>query len=206
MKRLEGILVTLAALAAVVTAEAMPLALRTTVWGIASAQRHAEPGLEPDPIRQMITLSKAGWNRVSFNVLPDNPSPEEVFADVADKMDRVVQGIRTWKPGAGGRLAKLQIGVGYWVLTTEDNVTWSIAGSPNPGVEISLSKGWNLVGYPLLESGATATVLKTALDSGKVTKIVSGASVYPGRLTTMSPGGGYWVYAPSECTITFDCD
>ena len=187
-------------------------------WSEASFKRVVETALDaktpdpspvvpqPDPIRQTITLSKAGWNRVSFNVLPDNPSPEEVFADVADKMDRVVQGIRTWKPGAGGRLAKLQIGVGYWVLTTEDNVTWSIAGSPNPGVEISLSKGWNLVGYPLLESGATATVLKTALDSGKVTKIVSGASVYPGRLTTMSPGGGYWVYAPSECTITFDCD
>ena len=118
---------------------------------------------------------------MSFNVLPDAPSPAVVFANVADKIDRVVQGSKVWRPSSGGRLAEVQIGVGYWVRTTADNVSWSVEGAPNPGVEISLSKGWNLVGYPLPDNGVTATVLKTALDSGKVTKVVSGAKVYPGR-------------------------
>ena len=151
-----------------------------------------------------LALAKAGWHLVSFNVLPDDPSPAVVFANVADKIDRVVQGSKVWRPSAGGRLTEVQIGVGYWVRTTVDNVSWSVEGCPNPCVEIPLSKGWNLVGYPLSESGATATVLKTALDSGKVTKIVNGTKAYPGRLTELSPGVGYWFYAPAACTITFE--
>ena len=153
-----------------------------------------------------LSLAKAGWHLVSFNVLPDDASPSSVFSSVSGKIESVVQGSKVWRPSAGGRLTSLQIGGGYWVRTTADNVSWSVVGFPNSGVEISLSKGWNLVGYPLLESGATATVLKTAFDSGKVTKVVSGTKVYPGRLTELSPGVGYWFYAPAACTITFDCE
>ncbi len=153
-----------------------------------------------------LSLAKAGWHLVSFNVLPDDVSPSSVFSSVSDKIESVVQGGKVWRPSTGGRLTTLQVGGGYWVRTTTDNVSWSVVGFPNPGVEISLSKGWNLVGYPLLQSGATSAVLKTALESGKVTKIVSGTKVYPGRLTELSPGLGYWFYAPAACTITFDCE
>lgn len=153
-----------------------------------------------------LSLAKAGWHLVSFNVLPDDASPSSVFSSVSGKIESVVQGGKVWRPSTGGRLTTLQVGGGYWVRTMMDNVSWSVVGFPNPDVEISLSKGWNLVGYPLLQSGATSAVLKTALDSGKVTKIVSGTKVYPGRLTELSPGVGYWFYAPAACTITFDCE
>ena len=151
-----------------------------------------------------ISLAKSGWHLVSFSALPDDPSPANVFADVVDKIDRVVQGSRVWRPATGGRLTELKIGIGYWVRTSVDNVSWTIVGLSNPGVEISLSKGWNLVGYPLAESGATATVLKSAFDSGKVERVVDGTKVYPGRLERLVPGKGYWFYAPAACTIMFD--
>ena len=151
-----------------------------------------------------IALSKSGWHLVSFNVLPDDASPANVFAKVADKIDQVVQGSRTWKPTTGGRLTELQIGVGYWVRTSTDNVSWSIDGASDQNVEVLLSKGWNLVGYPLLESGNPAVVLKSAFDSKKISQIVDGSKVYPGRLGALEPGKGYWLYAPAACTITFD--
>lgn len=157
-----------------------------------------------DPGICEISLGSKGWHLVSFSALPDDPSPANVFADVADKIDQVVQGSKVWKPGSGGRLTEIEIGTGYWVRTKADNVSRVIAGVTNPGVEIALSKGWNLVGYPLLESASPATVLKTAFDEGKVSKIVSGSKVYPGRLAELSPGIGYWIYATEACKITFD--
>ena len=151
-----------------------------------------------------ISLTSAGWHLVSFSALPNDPSPAAAFADVADKIDQVVQGSKVWKPKTGGRLTKLEVGIGYWVRTKEDNVAWTLGGLSNPGVEIALSKGWNLVGYPLPASGSPAIVLKTAYGAGKFTQIVDGSKVYPGRLEALEPGKGYWFYAPAACTITFD--
>ena len=151
-----------------------------------------------------LSLERKGWHLVSFSALTEDASPGSVFADVADKIDQVVQGSKVWKPGSGGRLAEIEIGVGYWVRTKADNASWVVAGVANPGVEIALSKGWNLVGYPLPESASPATALKTAYDAGKITQIVDGSKVYPGRLDTLEPGKGYWVYAPAACEISFD--
>lgn len=151
-----------------------------------------------------ISLGGAGWHLVSFNALPADPSPAVAFAAVADKIGQVVRGSKVWNPVSGGRLVELEVGVGYWVQTKADDVEWTVVGTPDPGVEISLSKGWNLVGYPLPKSASPATVLKTAYNAGKFTQIVDGSKVYPGRLDSLEPGKGYWVYAPAACTITFD--
>ena len=175
--------------------------------GVAGADAAWLDNLVVTPVKGGVcdmSLAKTGWHLVSFSALPDDPSPANVFADVADKIDQVVQGSKVWKPGSGGRLTEIEIGIGYWVRTKADNVSWVVAGVTNPGVEIALSKGWNLVGYPLLESASPATVLKTAYNTGRFTQIVNGSKVYPGRLDTLEPGKGYWVYAPEACTITFD--
>ena len=69
MKRLIGTVVTLAALAAAVTVEAMPLGLRTMVWSIASAQRQAggvEPGPGPGPAPGPDPVTQQVWT-VTFD-------------------------------------------------------------------------------------------------------------------------------------------
>ena len=127
---------------------------------------------------------------------------------MADKIQSVVSGTKRWTPQNGGRLTELKIGVGYWVNTAFDNVTWTISGTPNEGVAIQVNEGWNLVGYPLLESGDPGTVLKSAADAGIVSSVVSGTKRWTpqsgGRLTEMSPGVGYWMKAEKAATITFD--
>jgi hypothetical protein len=159
-------------------------------------------------VEQTIAIPRTGWNLVSFNVLPDDPSPEAVFADVADSVQSVVSGTRRWTPQSGGRLATLQIGVGYWVKTTRDNVEWTISGKPDEAVVINVNEGWNLIGYPLLEAGAPETVLRSASEAGIVSSVVSGTRRWTpqsgGRLTEMTPGVGYWLKAAKSGTIKFD--
>ena len=161
-----------------------------------------------DVVPQTISIHRAGWNLVSFNVLPDDPSPESVFADVSDNIQSVVSGTKRWTPQSGGRLAELKMGVGYWVKTTADNVEWTISGEPEEDVSVSVTQGWNLIGYPLLESGAPETVLRSAANAGIISSVVSGTKRWTpqsgGRLTELAPGIGYWLKADKAGTFRFD--
>ena len=156
------------------------------------------------PVDQSLSISGAGWHEVSFCALPTGGSPDDVFEAVADKIGYVTYGSKNWNPMTGGTLATLEIGKGYWVQTTAETVAWTLTGYANPDVEIELKPGWNLIGYPLLENGDVETVLATALATEKIDFIYSGSRVYPGTLTTLTPGRGYWVYANAAVTIRFD--
>ena len=153
---------------------------------------------------QVLTVSGQGWHEVSFPVLPTSSNPADVFAPVADKIGYVTYSSKNWSPTSGGTLTVLEIGKGYWVQTTAESVSWTVTGQTNPDVEIALKPGWNLIGYPLLEEGEIETVLATALATGNIRYIYSGSRVYPGTLTTMTSGKGYWVYAEAAGAIRFD--
>ena len=164
------------------------------------------PGPDGQVTNVMLAVSKAGWHEMSFPVLPTGGDPASVFAPVEDKIGYVTSGSLNWNPATGGTLVSLEIGKGYWVQTTVPNVTWAVVGQGNPTVEIALKPGWNLIGYPLLEEGETEVVLASALATGKILYICSESKVYPGTLTTLVPGKGYWVYANEAATIRFDAD
>ena len=153
---------------------------------------------------QLISLAGAGWHEVSFAVLPAGGDPADVFAPIEDKIGYVTYGSLNWNPLTGGTLTALEIGKGYWVQTKAENVSWTVTGQGNPDVEIALKPGWNLIGYPLPVEGEVETVLATALATDKIDFIYSGSRVYPGTLTTLTPGKGYWVYANAAVTINFD--
>ena len=161
-------------------------------------------GDEPAGAELAIELPKAGWHEVSFCVLPEGGAPGDVFAPVADKIGFVTQGAYNWSPKSGGTLAALEVGKGYWVQTLADDVKWTVSGTGRPDVEISLKEGWNLIGYPLASEGRIETVLASALATGNIRCVYSGAQVYPGTLATLVPGKGYWVYATSACKIVFN--
>ena len=184
----------------------------TTVKAVYGQIKPVEPGPQPGPsgdqevTNVMVAVSKAGWHEMSFPVLPANGNPATVFAPVEDKISYVTSGSLNWNPTTGGTLVTLEIGKGYWVNMTVPNVSWAVVGQGNPTVEIALKSGWNLIGYPLLEAGEIETVLETALATGKILYICSESKVYPGTLTTLIPGKGYWVYADEAVKIRFDAD
>lgn len=154
-----------------------------------------------------LLLKTPGWNQISFNVLPDDASPESVFGEVADKISSVIDGNRNylnWRPGKGGTLEEIVVGAGYWVFAKEAPVSWTVTGMGDPSVEIKLTAGWNMIGYPLPEERPIAEALRTAIEGNLIKTIVGDGNWPKGTLTTLSPGNGYWFYVPQACTITFD--
>ena len=152
-----------------------------------------------------LSLKSEDWHTVSFNVVSDDSSPVAVFADVADKIAAVTQGVNYWMPGKAGTLKQIEVGKGYWVKTTSENVSWTVSGKTNPSVEITLTTGWNLIGYAPEGEEMVASVLKTALAEKAIDYVTHGVSFYPnGTLTTMMPGKAYWVHATKAYTLVYD--
>ena len=155
-----------------------------------------------------ISLAKTGWHLVSFSVLPDDPSPANVFGDEFSKVGSLADmGSLLWTPSYA-TLTELKAGEPYWINTTAPNLTFSVVGASDPSREFVLKKGYNRIGYALVEEKRTADALKKALAEGAITYIADDGSLfYPnGGLETMSPGKVYWVYAPAACTIRYDLD
>ena len=152
-----------------------------------------------------ISLGSADWHTVSFNVLPEDPSPAAVFGSVKTKIVAVTQGIEFWMPGKSSSLKAIEIGKGYWVNTKVDDVAWTISGKTDPKRKIALEEGWNLVGYAPEAEGAVQAVLKTALAAKAVDYVTYGVEFYPGgTLKKMEPGKAYWVHAKKSYTLVYD--
>ena len=152
-----------------------------------------------------ISLGSADWHTVSFNVLPEDPSPAAVFGSVKAKVAAVTQGIEFWMPGKTSSLKAIEIGKGYWVNTKVDDVEWTVSGKTDPKAEIALEEGWNLVGYAPEAEGAVQQVLKIALAAKAVDYVTYGVEFYPGgTLKKMEPGKAYWVHATKAYTLVYD--
>lgn len=147
-----------------------------------------------------------GWNLISFPRQAVDMSSSSVLADISGQLDIIYeyQGGITWKSyapgGAPPTLATLSVLKGYWLKTTTD-VTLNISGTSPASNNISLSVGWNLIGYPktsqtLLET--TYTDILGNLDSvwrfdGGITWKSYAPGGSPDTLTTLDAGKGYWV-------------
>ena len=158
------------------------------------------------PVPCPVTLG-VGWNLVSFSALPDVPTPENVFRPVADRIRYVIPGNASsiWAPGdTGNEIGQIQIGKGYWVYAN-NSAEWSVEGLANPDASISLSAGWNCIGYTLPRAGRYEDVLRTALASGKIRYVLNARGQFAGTdFTSLAPGVGYWVYANSAYQLVFD--
>ncbi|MCJ7654335.1 MAG: hypothetical protein MUO97_03380, partial [Dehalococcoidia bacterium] len=86
----------------------------------------------------------AGWNMISFPVMPDNKDPHSIFPG----------DYTMFKWNAAGKQYVLctddniENGVGYWVyVSAAENVV--VSGTPVDSLALPLSAGWNLIGSPL---------------------------------------------------------
>jgi len=163
--------------------------------------------VEPDSIQL-----KSSWNLISLYNQPADTDIASVLEPISGKYTSVWAYIDgSWKvydpvnPGFSD-LKTMETGNGYWVNLKEP-ATLSVPGSALSG-SISLSTGWNLVGY----NSSTSQGVTDALASieGKYVSVwayIGGSwKVYdpnnPGfsDLTTMDRGYGYWINAKEACT------
>jgi hypothetical protein len=161
----------------------------------------------------------AGWNLISFDVMPANNAIESVLAPIAGKYTRVLAS--TCADGALSYYPSLPPGMntlktldpyhGYWIYMASAGML-NVAGAEVPdGVPLVLCGRWNLISYlpnsPLSVSYALGSIagaysVVMAFDQGAL-------SYYPSlppemnSLQTMAPGMGYWVRATSDVSLTY---
>jgi hypothetical protein len=162
----------------------------------------------------------AGWNLVSFNLIPTDTAVASVLSSVAGKYDLVYAwnsavSSNNWlkaddNPLSPDTLTHLDHRMGFWIHMTEA-ATLVAQGSLPDTTNIQLNTeggGWNLVGYPALNTtilpdalsahgvGANFTLVyaffaSNIADPWKVFDRT--APAWSNDLTGMSPRWGYWV-------------
>ena len=170
-------------------------------------------------IIQNITFS-AGWNMMSFNVVPDTMSMtsllRKIMTDghlikVIDEKGGFIQNI----PGVGwmntiGNMANTE---GYYVkVSATDTLTTSGKPVALP-FDIPMQTGWNMMGYPLQGNKDAKAVLKKLIDSSFLVKAINEAGGFiqniPGvgwmnTIGNFEPGEGYYVKVNKNCNLTLN--
>ncbi len=157
---------------------------------------------------QILSLS-AGWNLVSLTVTPPDAAPGAVFASAGGTLEYVTgfSGGATFFDPDGlpflNTLTSLVPGRGYWVKVSAA-VDITISGPALPDDEpMSLTDGWNLVGYWKSQTRAPSDVFASLITADRldyVTGFSGGATFFNptglpflNTLTVLQSGRGYWV-------------
>jgi hypothetical protein len=164
------------------------------------------------PLQSLEIQLDKGWNLISLHLQPTNTSTENIVSSISNQLISIYSfENNSWKlyspqdPGLTS-LSTLVAGKGYYV-DMENPGTLLVSGSET-GKTVSLTKGWNLVGY----NANTSQPIERALSSiaGKFVSVWAyGNSKWElydpskigfNNLTQMKPGRGYWIYATEACT------
>jgi len=148
-----------------------------------------------------------GWNLMSFDVMPQDPSIASAFQSIEGlytevrSYDGEMTIYRPDLPLETNTLQTVDAYHGYWINMTSDGVL-TITGTPiEPGTAIPLMAGNNLVSYwpssslPVEEALASIDGLYTEVH-GYADQALSYYSSLPPELNslkTMEPGHGYWI-------------
>ena len=163
-----------------------------------------------------------GWNLVSIPLHPLNPDPQAVLASLGSNYDIVYAWngpTQSWlvfdrtAPAPVNTLTSMDCTHGYWIhITASSAVQLDVMGTTPSTTNISLSPGWNLVGYPASSAGSLPDVLKDhgvgtnfsmvfayhAYETGLEWKIFDPlAPPDVNTLKSLTPGWGYWIQVSS---------
>ncbi|MGA9140784.1 MAG: hypothetical protein WBZ29_11200 [Methanocella sp.] len=158
------------------------------------------------PAPQTFTLSMdKGWNIISLPIIPEDSSIASIFSNDQLNNINVIWDYNggqwlyfTRKAGYTSQFSTLSVNKGYYVYC-KTPMSVQIVGSAGPGVipYSSLSKGWNLIGYP---TTSTTDIASTYGNAYVIWKIESSNWYYyttkPGltsQFFTLTPGKGYWI-------------
>lgn len=170
----------------------------------------------------------AGWNLVSFNLIPVSTDIADVLASIVGKYELVFAWDETGASSASGNwlmydpditigqsLSSLTNDMGFWINMSE-GATLQLVGTPPTSTDVSLDNaagGWNLVGYPsavsaslpgvLTDNGVTNAGLIYAFHAAEIPQWLlydPAAAPYANTLSAMGPGWGYWIKVSADST------
>ncbi len=154
----------------------------------------------------------AGWNLVSLPLIPASTAISEVLAGVNVQRvfayDVATGSWQVYQPGASGGLTDIIPGRGYWLEAGTQGTLTVHGGLPSLPFQVTLSPGWNLIGFPLISSSC-ATYQLAGISPGIVAGYdgdsTSWELVNSGWFTDSSwlkNGQGYWVKMAESTTLS----
>lgn len=158
-----------------------------------------------------------GWNLISFPYVVSDTSFDQVLSSIQGKYDIVQcydssdssdpwKNHHTSKPSSMNDLTDLHNNMGFWIhITDPEGAELSLDGMlPTSPLNITLKKGWNLVGYPSSTSKTRANGLNN-LDFGTEIDMIMYYSSDSSSWETMNHNDhfeaeyGYWVHTTQDC-------
>ncbi|MCK4266115.1 MAG: hypothetical protein KAX31_02470, partial [Thermoplasmata archaeon] len=152
-----------------------------------------------------------GWNLISVPFVQVDTSISEVLRDIDGKWNYIQwydasdpadkwKTNATFKPQQLNDLFVINRTMAIWINITKSNVNLTVRGLYPGSTTIPLYKGWNLVGYPSLDTetvgnslfGTTADRVEV-FDPAEPYRIKEVGPEY-----VMKPGEGYWVHVVAD--------
>lgn len=175
--------------------------------------------LHPDGIVQEIPLKK-GWNWISLNVSNGDMSREnllqsilspQVGNDILIKNKEGKSSDYNGTSGWNGNLSNLDNNQGYMIHLSNQPDTLRVVGTPITPSPISVSSGWNWIGYQTQSIKTTAEALSSLTPStGDIVKSQSEFAEYfattgnwIGNLDFMAPGSAYKINLQASDNLTY---
>jgi hypothetical protein len=190
-----------------------------------------EMQVQADSVQLQTNQLQYGWNLVTFQVLPTNPSPAALFST------NLFRGVwaydnasGTWsqfeRPTAGQSemagvmpMGSIELGRAYWAYYDASlSTNWVVSGIlPSGALSLNFKQGWNLVGVPA--GGATDINVVSIFPPGDLSKIELIArweatsqryQVYDPKkpesseFQFLNPNLGHWIKATSQLSIQPD--
>lgn len=169
------------------------------------------------PIEREQTINlTSGWNIISFNVLPAKTDLKEIFQPLiqSGKLVKVqdeegnfmVDTINGWY----SNLKNLDVTKGYNVNVAED-ARLKVKGQHISNYNISLNKGFNILGYPFGNSQLPLPKFQSLLDRGLLIKVqdeknntlVKINDQWVCNIDSLRPGKGYYICVSENTTFDY---
>ena len=156
--------------------------------------------LSDDIIENNVYFLEPGPNLISFNVLPENTSIDDIFSPVQNNIISVISEGQISYNNNGqwvGSLTNLNHSNGYWVIA-DDYSLIDIEGNKNHNMTYYLENGANLISYPYSNTQSINEALPfyafyniVAILGQNQAALISNNQIY-GSLTHFEPNKGYW--------------
>ena len=153
-------------------------------------------------------------NLVSFNVLPEDNSIENVMASIEGNATGVIgEGVAAnYMEGSGwmGSLSAIDLHSGYWIMVSEDDVLLLMGEPTSRELPYTLHAGANLISYPYRYPTPIEDALPEGIGCdisgiiGEGVAAICNESVWMGSLSHLEGSYGYWITITEPMTITFN--
>jgi parallel beta-helix repeat protein len=130
----------------------------------------------------------AGWNQVSFSVVPSNAAFSSILSGIGYE-------VRSWSGTSYTTPTSAVAGQSYWIFVpTAHNLP--VIGTPSASCTVALQAGWNMLGSVYDQSLAASSVF-----TGYYQLLTWTGTSYQ-TATTIGDGQGYWVFVLQSTEIT----